>query len=111
MAAVSGMIYFYCDAGDTIAPVTGKGRDGVFIDNKSSFLRAVNLFFLFAVICRTAAVLFFDCDGKIIFLTFADNDEAAVRIRMGGDGRFRIFDLYAVYADSAVDDIFSCLAF
>lgn len=23
----------------------GKGRDGVFIDNKSSFLHAVNLFF------------------------------------------------------------------
>lgn len=55
--------------------------------------------------------LFFDCDGKIIFLTFADNDEAAVRIRMGGDGCFRIFDLHTVYADSAVGDIFSCLAF
>ena len=51
-----GCIYFYCDAGDTIAPVMGKGRDGVFIDNKSSFLHTVNLFFLFAVICRTAAV-------------------------------------------------------
>lgn len=54
-----GCIYFYCDAGDTIAPVTGKGRDGVFIDNKSSFLHTVNLFFLFAVICRTAAVFIF----------------------------------------------------
>lgn len=40
-----GCIYFYCDTGDTIAPVMGKGRDGVFIDNKSSFLHAVNLFF------------------------------------------------------------------
>lgn len=51
-----GGIYFYCDAGNTIDPVTEKGRAGAFTDNKSSFLHAVNLFFLFAVICRTAAV-------------------------------------------------------
>ncbi len=40
-----GGIYFYCDAGDTIAPVTEKGRAGVFTDSRSSFLHTVNLFF------------------------------------------------------------------
>ena len=67
--------------------------------------------FRLLIFIALSVFLSFHGNGEIIFLAFADDDESAVRIRMGGDGRFRIFDLHTVYADSAVGDIFSCLAF
>ena len=53
--------------------------------------------------------LFHDADREIILLSFFDDDELAIRIRMRGDLCFHILHLDAIHADRAIFHIFSGL--